>query len=125
MAEITKETEVLSKRDVSARAVAVPLLIDDAATTVRISLERDAWPEKTTTEKDVVTVVAEMSVDGGLTWALLCGFTAHGGVHLDTDGNPVPSSSVQMEVPPAKDRQIRVSITPSLTVSTSAKIGTD
>lgn len=77
----------------------------------RLTLIRDSWPD---TGGDVVSVLIDLSLDGGTTWIQgFFGFTAAGGNLVDRLGNPLAASFGGRDLPePANaNRRVRGTVT--------------
>lgn len=85
----------------------------------------DAWPAL---DSDVLRVHADISYDGGATWALLCEFHA-AGTPPDPSLDPTPAVGLSIREPLNPNRQVRVWIDvleplrTQIDVETGLKIG--
>jgi hypothetical protein len=97
--------------------------IPDTATTADVKVLRNTWPG--TGAANVIQVDVEISMDGGATFNFWMGFTASGGVstHKEAGVDVVDlSSTVGRALPPGTNRQLRVTQTALVSLSTQLDV---
>lgn len=87
----------------------------------KYSMARGGW---TDTGSDVVSVMIEISLDGGLTWPVVRGFTARGGNLVNKTGQILPYSGIRFELPEIDNpnRKVRVKRNVFTNLTTSDEI---
>ncbi len=102
----------VASRDYPAGTQPIPsTAIPAGLSSVRLTLTRESWPD---TGGDVISMLIDLSLDGGATWTPgFLGFTAPGGVLFDRLGNVRATSSAFRDLPePANaNRRVRGTVT--------------
>jgi hypothetical protein len=108
------EAVVYPAQSYSGQQVAVTYTIPDGAQSLTLSAARSAWQTTSVgggaSGHDVVSVLAQTSLDGGVTWPHTIGFNACGGNLLSPTATAVTSSSVTAPLPSGTGRQVRISM---------------
>jgi hypothetical protein len=98
--------------------------LQDGVASVRFAVQRcttaspTVWPNAT----DWVIFDFQMSRDGGATWQQYFSGGSPGGIALDKFGVEVPEMTVQWDLPPVTNRQVRGGVTVQSAIGVRTKV---
>lgn len=94
--------------------------VPDDIDTVKITMTRESWP--VVSDAYLIKVQIFISYDAGVTWFLLMGFTAPGGVMQDKLHREMVQSTVKRHIKPGVGRMVKAGVDCKAALNTSIKV---
>lgn len=111
---LLKRTQVFPLADYPNGTQVTPALtIEDTATSTYFEIARctSATPTIWSSNTMKISIIQELSFDGGNSWQLVAGFSAVGGIFVEKNGVESPLNAQITQLPPGVGRKIRAQIT--------------